>query len=60
MRKGFKPFLVESGKFIVFILAVNLIVAGLAWVWDESFIESKAEASFSISCALLYWFLKRY
>lgn len=57
--KAFKSILIEFGKFFLFILALNIVVGSMAWVWDESFIEAKAEAAFAISATVLYWLFRR-
>lgn len=57
--KAFKSILIEFGKFFLFMLALNIVVGSMAWVWDESFIEAKAEAAFAISAAVLYWSFRR-
>ena len=57
--KAFKSILIEFGKFFLFMLALNIVVGAMAWVWDESFIEAKAEVFFAIATVALYWLIKR-
>ena len=45
MRKGFKSFLVDFGKFLAFYLVVYALVRFFAWFWDEPVVEIKADAA---------------
>ena len=54
MRKGFKSFLVDFGKFLAFYLAVEVLVRLFAWFWDDPLVEIKAEAAFAWPVAAMY------
>ncbi len=54
MHKGFKSFLVDFGKFLVFYLVVYALVRLFAWLVDEPLVEIKAEAAFAWSVAAMY------
>ena len=59
MRKGFKSFLVDFGKFLAFYLAVEVLVRLFAWLLDEPLVETRAWVAFAWAVAAMYILSRR-